>query len=200
MTRNKVLFWVLSVILLFHFSMKFIYQFTDYNKAGKFYTFSYNYIVPQFHFNYKVFAPEPPTAREHFLYRAILNDGSKTKWFEDGSGILFDAYQNRFSVIYKKWKMVNYLGFQTNKIYVELLKNPSIQHLGKDKVIEIANQQIIYYPQYINACRYANDTLVAKGVENFSAVQIAYLMDHVERPNESENSFEAQLFPIQKID
>jgi len=200
MMKNKVLFYVLSVLLVFHFSMKFIYQFSDYSSLGKAYLYSYNYLVPQFHFNYKVFAPEPPTAKEHFVYRAIFKDDSKSKWFEDGSTLLLEAKQNRFSAVYKKWKIVNFLGFQTNQIYVQLLKNPSIQHLRKEKIMEVAKQQIIHYPQYKNACNYALINLENRGLIEIKGVQVAYLRDEVELPLASKNNFEAQLFPVKYLD
>lgn len=199
MNQKQLLFLFLSVFIGIHFSLKVLYQFFQWREESKIMPYVYYYIVPQFHFNYKVFAPEPPLAREFFVYRGILKDSSKTLWFEDGNAILQKAYENRFSVHYKRWKIVNYLGFQCNSVYVQLLQNPSIQHLGEDKVKEIANQQIVYYPQYKNACNYAHQKLIDKGYFDLLAVEVAYLRKPVSLNQNDTLVSQVQKFPLFKV-
>ena len=191
MRKIHTLFFLLLGVFIFHVSMKLIYQFADHGKSNSIVQFAYWYNVPQFHANYSVFAPEPPDKREFFVYRGYLKDGIKTPWFEDGTTLLQQARENRFSAVYKKWKIQNYLGFQTNKIYLQLLRNPSIQHLGKNKVKEIAQQQIVHYPQYLTAARYAETKLNERNLEDIEAVEFAYLIKYVK----PEKGFNAQFFP-----
>ena len=195
MRKIHTLFFLLLGVFAFHVSMKLIYQFADHGKSNSIVQFTYWYNVPQFHANYSVFAPEPPDKREFFVYRGRLEDGTKTPWFEDGTALLQQARENRFSAVYKKWKIQNYLGFQTNNIYLQLLNNPSIQHLGESKVKEIAQQQIVHYPQYLNASRYAETMLKERNIEGIEALEFAYLIEYVE----SEKGFEAQFFPLKTI-
>lgn len=196
MRKIHTLFFLLLGVFLFHVSMKLIYQFGNHSQRSKILQFAYWYNVPQFHANYSVFAPEPPDKREFFVYRAHLKNGEKTKWYEDGTALLQQSRTNRFSAVYKKWKIQNYLGFVTNNIYIQLLNNPSIQHLGEQKVKEIAKDQIIHYPQYKNAARYAETKLRERELGKIKAVEFAYLVKYVK----PEKGYKAQFFPIKKLD
>lgn len=144
------------------------------------------YINPQFHFNFRVFAPEPPTESELFVFRYHLTNGEKTSWKEEGRELLEEAYSNRFSSAYNRWKIQSFVGFRLFELYERLMLTSGNVGLPETEQQMTVMRQLTVYPAYKNAVKF-----VTQKAENYvaynkvKALEFAYLkipVDNRQKP------------------
>lgn len=77
---KKVVFFTCVGILLFHFAMLGFYALPDGWKNPYLNSLNRWYVLPQFHHNFVVFAPDPPLSNQHFVFRFQKQYGQWTSW------------------------------------------------------------------------------------------------------------------------
>ncbi len=80
-----------------HFAITVIYLLPGSWFSYRFNSVTSHYMVPLFHQNWQLFAPEPPKSNDRLLVRTIKADSSRSEWHEPAKLIL-DQHQ-RFRVL-----------------------------------------------------------------------------------------------------
>lgn len=138
---------------------------------------SHRYISPVFHQDWDVFAPEPPTYSQQFLYRCTFADGRKSEWIDPGAPLLKQHHSNRFA----------YYGKAFN-IYESIARNLRLTYNRDKEYLEAegeVDQQrldaiLVSRPAYAMATRYASDhALVQFPKEAISALEFKCVYHHL---------------------
>lgn len=174
--KKKVVVYLIFGLFVFHFIVMGLYVFRNNGLPQKVVAAINFYINPQFHYNFKVFAPNPPLGRELFVFRMYLKNGQKTKWIEVGTELLYNSYQNRFSSAYNRWKIQNHVGYRLFEVYNQLKWAKLLEGVSEDAAQTYAQKKIVNYPQYVNAAKFClenSPNYVA--ITDVDAIEFAYI-------------------------
>lgn len=101
LTKEKVFYFSIYVVLFFHFSMIILTQ--CYDQGWKIFKIKYierineNYISPFFEQNWGMFAPNPPKANEYFIVKFHTNLKS-SKYIDIHYPVIKSSFANPFSL------------------------------------------------------------------------------------------------------
>lgn len=96
MNKKQLITFGCCLIFLGHFTALLIYALPKRFVPHILQFATYHYIVPQHHYNFKIFAPEPPMHNEIFAFREV-EDGRLKKWVNLNSYYISQHQRNRFA-------------------------------------------------------------------------------------------------------
>ena len=173
-----------GAILVFavHFLLTGVYLSPPDWELGKLRSASRLYIGPFFHQNFQVFAPEPPLARQRFLYRVQFDSGDWSSWVDPGLPILERHHGNRFAAHGKEFNVYESMAHNLRALYERYDRDLDERIPNRQYVLDSA---MVHTGAFQMANRYAAEKAVEKfGDQPFLEVQFQCRYDSIAPPGQ----------------
>ena len=128
---KKIVFFFFTILLAFHLSFTFIYNFEKVTTNPTIRFVVFKYMFPFFNQNNKIFAPDPPFCKQQLLIKFKQHNGSWTAFQNPEKEMLERHIHNRLSPIGTQIKHYDYI-----------LRHVYDAHIYSDYYMQNSNERI----------------------------------------------------------
>jgi hypothetical protein len=182
---QNIIVFVAITLLCTHFLFVTNYITDGQFSPGWFNNITGRYVLPVFHQNMKIFAPNPPTFSRKIVFRLHFLNGEKSKWKILGTDYLHNSYSNRFSSDLYKYRAI-----------------ASLSQAIHDEIISEAGLSIDSSKYFPLISKFIKSELEKKlNIDSIAEIQCALLIKNTVPFNERNNKdfekvMEAYMFPV----
>lgn len=162
-------------LVVVHFAVTLIYLLPGTWFSYQFNNVTYHYMVPLFHQNWQLFAPEPPKSVDQLLYRTVNEAGDLGEWTDPGALWLEQHQTYRVGAYGKLFNNYEDIGRRLNEDHFRFYNYYAAHDHGEVESMLLATERMWDTESYLHAKQLVLDHLEAAGTRMRVGIPISAL-------------------------